>query len=62
MGKAVPQFKQAEFKVGDVVQQQSGGTKMTVQKVDQWGVHCTWFDEARRLLEASFPADTIKKA
>lgn len=62
MGKAVKQFTQMEYKVGDVVHQKSGGPKMTVQKTDQWGVICTWFSEEKRLLQAQFPPDAIEKA
>lgn len=62
MAKAVKQFKPSEeFAVSDVVVLKSGGPKMIVGKIDQWGLHCTWFSDEKRLMAASFPPESLKK-
>jgi len=54
-----------EFKVGDVVELKSGGPKMTIEVIDDYGTghkqaRCVWFDKAKR--EATiFEFATLKK-
>lgn len=45
----------SDFKGGDVVQLKSGGPKMTVQNVDDYGptgpeegAYCVWFEKEKR--------------
>jgi uncharacterized protein YodC (DUF2158 family) len=47
-----------KFKVGDVVQLNSGGPKMTVTKIDDEYVNTTWFAGDERM-DGSFPSDTL---
>jgi uncharacterized protein YodC (DUF2158 family) len=48
------------FNVGDVVQLKSSGPLMTVESIDDDGVHnCTWFQE-RELKKGHFPEATLK--
>jgi uncharacterized protein YodC (DUF2158 family) len=51
------------FKVGDVVQANAGGPKMTVGEVgDNYGtptVWCFWFDGTKKVQD-SFPAAAVK--
>lgn len=51
---------EAKFKVGDVVQLKSGGTRMTIEEVDDDQVACTWF-ERKKLERATFIAGALIK-
>lgn len=48
------------FAVGDVVQLKSGGTSMTVEKVDGDDVSCVW-SEGKKIQKATFASGTLKK-
>jgi uncharacterized protein YodC (DUF2158 family) len=37
-------MNQSQFKAGDVVVLKSGGSKMTVADVNEYGVLCVWFE------------------
>jgi uncharacterized protein YodC (DUF2158 family) len=51
------------FKVGDVVQLNSGGPKMTVANVQTDGnVRCAWFSPDGKLENAVFPPDGLHPA
>jgi uncharacterized protein YodC (DUF2158 family) len=55
------------FKVGDVVQLKSGGTRMTVSKLfkspeGREMVQCTWFDKKPREHRAAFVMDSLEAA
>lgn len=54
-----------QLKVGDVVQLNSGGPKMTVTLVgDSYGtptVWCVWFEGTKKI-EGQFPIGTVKPA
>jgi uncharacterized protein YodC (DUF2158 family) len=54
------------FKVGEVVQLNSGGPRMTVSSIGSEGtVNCTWFnqtDHAFELKWAKFAAATLQRA
>lgn len=47
------------FKVGDVVRLKSGGSRMTIEKVDGDDVLCVWFEGAK-VERAIFLYDTLK--
>jgi len=56
-----------EFKAGDVVQLKSGGPKMTVEDVGQYGMtsttdqaKCIWFDKTKRMEGYFEPALLLK--
>jgi len=58
----------SELKKGDVVQLKSGGPKMTVQDVGDYGpigpengVMCVWFDKTKQQ-SSVFGAETLEKA
>ncbi len=46
------------FKVGDVVRLKSGGSRMTIEKVDGDYVSCVWFEGAK-MERATFLYDTL---
>jgi uncharacterized protein YodC (DUF2158 family) len=51
----------AKFKVGDIVQLKSGGSKMTCTKIKplhQGGIECKWF-EGNKLKVGYFPPDAL---
>lgn len=48
------------FKVGDVVQLNSGGSAMTVEEIEGNYVSCVWF-EKQKVERATFPAATLSK-
>lgn len=51
------------FSPGDIVVLKSGGPKMTVNSVNEYGVHCQWFppgDHANLKVE-TFNADSLKR-
>lgn len=50
-----------EFTVGDTVQLKSGGPVMTVQKVINGRIHCSWFDGKNVLNHGVFQAEALKK-
>ena len=58
-----------EFKKGDVVRLKSGGPKMTIDSVDEYGsgnksnirAICIWFDGGERK-EGNFPPKTLETA
>lgn len=49
-----------EFKVGDIVQLRSGGTRMTIEQIDGTLVVCTWSD-GQTLGRSTFIAGTLVK-
>jgi uncharacterized protein YodC (DUF2158 family) len=51
------------FKIGDVVQLKSGGSKMTVTSIseDQQTLSAIWFDGTKKAIEA-FPFDVVISA
>lgn len=49
-----------EFRIGDVVQLRSGGTRMTIEHIDGDQVACTWF-EGKTLERATFIAGALMK-
>lgn len=51
---------ETEFRVGDVVQLRSGGTRMTIEHLDGDQVACTWF-EGKKLERAMFVAGALIK-
>lgn len=51
---------ESAFRVGDVVQLRSGGTRMTVEHIDGDQVACTWF-EGKTLERATFIAGALMK-
>ena len=52
----------APFKIGDVVELQTGGTKMTVEFVRTDGlIECAWFDGATLSRDTFYP-DALRKA
>ena len=53
----------AGFKIGDVVQLQSGGPKMTVAntKSNPAGILCTWFDGSE-VKSSRFPQEALQSA
>lgn len=51
---------ETDFKVGDVVQLRSGGTRMTLENIDGDQVACTWF-EGKKLERATFFAGALMK-
>lgn len=54
--KSIPVLSEAhpKFKIGDVVQLQSGGLPMTVRKVMRSSVQCDWQPESGELCTADF--------
>jgi uncharacterized protein YodC (DUF2158 family) len=48
-----------DMKSGDVVMVQSGGPKMTVERVVKGVVSCVWF-EGPDLFRGTFPVDALK--
>ena len=46
------------FNVGSVVALKSGGPSMTVEAVDQQGVHCVWWEGARQRAKI-FPLEAL---
>ena len=57
----------ARFKVGDVVELNSGGPDMTVQCVERDylekdHVDCMWFDDRKLLREGTFATATLRKS
>lgn len=51
---------ETDFRVGDVVQLRSGGTRMTIEHIDGDQIACTWF-EGKALERAMFVAGALKK-
>ena len=51
---------ESDFRIGDVVQLRSGGTRMTVEHIDGDQVACTWF-EGKKLERAMFVAGALMK-
>ena len=51
---------ETEFRVGDVVQLRSGGTRMTIEHINDDQVACTWF-EGKKLDRATFVAGVLIK-
>ncbi|MHC8321146.1 YodC family protein [Pseudomonas sp. GB2N2] len=56
----------SDFKKGDVVQLKSGGPKMTIQDLGDYGptgpeegAHCVWFEKEKRQ-ESVFDVATLK--
>ena len=49
-----------EFVVGDVVQLKSGGSWMTIEKLNRDGVSCVWF-EGENLNRDSFSSDDLQR-
>lgn len=47
------------FKVGEVVRLKSGGSFMTIEKIEGDDVSCVWFEGAR-VERATFLYDTLK--
>lgn len=47
------------LKVGDVVRLISGGTSMTIEKIDGDDVSCIWF-EGSKVMRATFLYKTLK--
>lgn len=50
-----------ELKVGDVVQLQSGGERMTVEYIDDGDISCVWF-EGKQPQRATFVAGVLRRA
>ncbi|MEO6924451.1 MAG: DUF2158 domain-containing protein [Bryocella sp.] len=51
----------ADIKTGDVVQLKSGGPKMTVNGLDEYGnAFCLWFADSK-VDSKSFAAETLAK-
>lgn len=48
-------------KIGDIVQLNSGGPKMTVRKAEHDLVHCQWF-AGSKLEGGAFPLDSVEPA
>jgi len=51
----------AKFKVGDIVELNSGGPKMTVSRIAARHLYCCWFTAGKRQ-EACFPPATLRPA
>ena len=51
---------ETDFRIGDVVQLRSGGTRMTIEHIDGDQVACTWF-EGKKLERATFVAGALMK-
>jgi len=49
----------SDFKIGDTVRLKSGGPLMTVDKVSDKGISCTWFKD-KELEYAAFTPATLK--
>ncbi len=50
----------SKIEVGDVVQLNSGGPKMTVDTMDKNKVSCVWFDGCGRVKIEFFPPACLK--
>ncbi len=48
-----------QFNPGDTVRLKSGGPVMTVSKLINNFVHCTWFDEKHKLQSGSFTPEQL---
>lgn len=51
----------AEIKNGMVVLLKSGGPRMTVDKIDERGVFCKWFDDSE-VKTGYFSLETLKES
>jgi uncharacterized protein YodC (DUF2158 family) len=49
-----------KFRIGDVVELNSGGPQMTVEKVDGDQITCTWFVDSKAD-HRTFPESVLKK-
>jgi uncharacterized protein YodC (DUF2158 family) len=49
------------FQAGDVVQLKSGGPSMTIEREEEGGYHCKWFD-GETLLSYCFRPEMLMKA
>jgi uncharacterized protein YodC (DUF2158 family) len=50
-----------DFKAGDVVRLQSGGSQMTVQNVDGDRISCIWWENGDGIQRHTFPAICLEK-
>jgi uncharacterized protein YodC (DUF2158 family) len=57
-----------DLKAGDVVQQKSGGPKMTIDRIGKQfqsssteGAWCSWFDDKNKRLKEYFELTSLKK-
>lgn len=50
-----------ELKIGDVVQLQSGGERMTIEYIDEGDISCVWF-EGKQPQRNTFAAGVLRKA
>jgi uncharacterized protein YodC (DUF2158 family) len=51
-----------QFQVGDVVQLKSGGPRMTVERIDQEIVYCSWFPQGDIRRTEAFNVETLRTA
>lgn len=51
----------AEFIVGDVVKLKSAGPDMTIAKINDSSLECTWFDQKGELKSENFIAEILEK-
>lgn len=52
----------AQFKVGDIVELNSGSDVMTVQSIEGDLIECIWFDGQNKRQTNKFKAATLKRA
>jgi uncharacterized protein YodC (DUF2158 family) len=50
-----------EWKVGDTVQLKSGGPVMTINKIINTHIHCSWFDGKNVLNHGVFDPNALQK-
>jgi uncharacterized protein YodC (DUF2158 family) len=50
-----------QFKVGDIVELNSGGEAMTVVKTSKTDIVCQWFSKGGRLNKNQFPVECLRE-